>query len=167
MFHTFEPGARASCPLTRSERLKRARCPRSGLSPFRAGCEIFGLGCRPTSSVCVRRLSDQECQDAPGHDELQSGCLTQTTILRDCLACGREGPLAQAETNTGRSFVGRPSSGTACLGVKTRAFNVRAESHTNDRERKSHKRRVYGPPGFTAAEISTADEEGQALPDLW
>ena len=39
--------ARASCPLTRSERPKRPRCPRSGLSAFRAGCAILRLAaCR-------------------------------------------------------------------------------------------------------------------------
>ena len=43
IFHTFEPGARASCPLTRSERSKRARCPRAGLLAFGAGREILGL----------------------------------------------------------------------------------------------------------------------------
>jgi hypothetical protein len=34
----------ASCPLTASERPKRARCPRAGLLAFRAGYEMFGLG---------------------------------------------------------------------------------------------------------------------------
>ena len=42
-FHTCKAGARASCPLTASQRAKRARCPRSGLRVFRAGREISRL----------------------------------------------------------------------------------------------------------------------------
>ncbi len=32
-----------------------------------------------------------------------------------------------------------------------------------DSERETHQRRVYGPAGFTAAEVSVADASGQAL----
>ena len=51
-FHTRGAGASACCRLMRLEWSKPAPCRRSGLSAFRGGCEIFGLG-RAPGWVCT------------------------------------------------------------------------------------------------------------------